>query len=236
MNLSVNQKNIRQRLLELIHEARTSHIGSCITAIDIIDAIYTVKKKHEKFILSNGHAAAALYIILEKHKIIRKANLQKLGAHPDRRTCKKIDLSTGSLGQGLPVAVGIALANRKKNAYCLISDGECTEGSIWEAVRLISEMKITNLKLLVNANGWGAYDKIDIDLLKKRFRGFNLTVKGIDGHNEKQLISALKAKNTKPTIIFAMTTNNQLPFLSDLDAHYYVMNDEDFLIGTQIYQ
>jgi len=229
-----NQKEIRKKLLGIINCAHASHIGSCLSSIDIINAIYAIKNKREKFILSNGHAGAALYIILEKYGYLKSPDLAKLNAHPDRNSKIGIDVSTGSLGQGLPIALGMALADKNKNVYCLISDGECAEGSIWESLRLINDLNIRNLKIVINANGWGAYDPISKNNLIKRLRGFCLNVIIINGHKSEEIVKALKIKNTKPAIIFAETTSEQFSFLKGLDAHYYVMKDADYKLAMNI--
>ena len=234
MKFTLNQKRLRRRVLTIINDVHTSHIGSCLSIVDILDAIYAVKKKDEKFILSNGHAAAALYVVLEKYKYLSNANLTEYGVHPDRNIEKGIDLSTGSLGQGLPITIGMALANKKKNVYCLISDGECAEGSIWESLRVIYDKKIINLKIIVSANGWGAYDPIDIKILERRFKGFGFKIVKIDGHESIQMKQAIKTNYTEPTIIFAKTISDQFPFLVGQDAHYYTMNEDDYKSAMKI--
>lgn len=228
-----NQKEIRRKLLGMINRAHTSHIGSCLSAVDIIDAIYSIKKSPEKFILSNGHAGAALYIILEKYGYLKSPDLAKLNAHPDRNPKIGIDVSTGSLGQGLPIALGMALANKNKNVYCLISDGECAEGSIWESLRIIHDLNICNLKIVVNSNGWGAYDPISKKYLIKRLKGFGHDLIMVNGHKSTEIVKALKIKNTKPIIIFAKTTSEQFSFLKGLDAHYFVMEDRDYELAME---
>ncbi|EKE14752.1 MAG: hypothetical protein ACD_12C00312G0009 [uncultured bacterium] len=231
--LDKNQKRIRKTLLGMINHNHVSHIGSCLSAIDIIDTIYLVKDKREKFILSNGHAGAALYIILEKYGYLKNPDLSKLNVHPDRNPKIGIDVSTGSLGQGLPIALGMALADRSKNVYCMISDGECTEGSIWESLRVIHDMNIYNLKIIVNSNGWGGYGPISRKDLIKRFKGFGYNLFLINGHKTSEIIRALKAKNSKPVVIFAKTSSEQFNFLKGLDAHYYVMNDNDYQLAIK---
>lgn len=234
MKLTSNQKELRRKLLTIINDVHTSHIGSCLSIIDIVDTIYQIKDKNEKFILSNGHAAASLYIVLEKFKYLNKANLSEYNVHPDRDETKGIDVSSGSLGQGLPIAVGMALANRNKNVYCLISDGESAEGSIWESLRIIYDQKITNLKLITTVNGWGAYDQINSKNLEKRYRGFGLKLIKINGHNQNEISEALNKKYLEPTIIFAKTHSEQLPFLIGQDAHYYTMKEEDYQLAMKI--
>lgn len=226
-----NQKKIRTKLLGMIHRARVSHIGSCLTAIDTIDAVYSIKNKQEKFVLSNGHAGAALYIILEKYGYLKNPELSKLNVHPDRNPKIGIDVSTGSLGQGLPIALGMALANKNKNVYCLLSDGECAEGSIWESLRIIHDLNIRNLKIIINFNGWGAYGAISLDNLIKRLKGFSYNLMIVNGHAPKEILKALKTKG--PTIVLAKTTSEQFDFLKGLDAHYYVMNENDYQLAIK---
>src|SRR3989338_1534763 len=137
--LTFEQKQTRKRILEISYFSKFSHLGSCFSAVDLINAVYMIKKKEEKFILSNGHAGVALYAILEKNGLVDRASVEKLYIHPDRNPRLSIDVSTGSLGHGLPIAVGMALADRTKSVYCIISDGEISEGSIWEAFRIASE-------------------------------------------------------------------------------------------------
>ena len=229
MKLDREQKTLRQRILEVSHRQRLSHLGSCLSAVDILAAVYKVKKKKERFVLSCGHAGIALYAVLERAGLLKIPELDRLHIHPDRDPGKGIDVSTGSLGQGLPIAVGMALADRKKNVYCLISDGECAEGSVWEALRVATDQKLCNLKIIVSANGWGAYDPVSAPLLLKRLKGFGFSVKKADGHDANQLCRLLKAHSGhQPFILFAETDAEQLPFLKGQDAHYHVMTEAEY--------
>lgn len=229
--LTAEQKQTRQRIIEISFRNQYPHLGSCLSAVDLVQAVYSIKKPDEKFILSNGHAGLALYVVLEKYGLIKDPKIfEKLHVHPERNIRLGISVSTGSLGQGLPIALGIALATRSRNVYCMISDGECTEGSIWESLRLAGELKISNLKIILNANGWGAYSKISLPSLIKRLKAFNCELILVDGSNFNQIIKTLERKTgTKPLLIFARTSVYQLPFLKDQDAHYYVMNEQDYL-------
>ena len=228
--LTAEQKKLRRRILELSYESNFSHLGSCLSAVDLIDAVYKTKKKNERFILSNGHAGIAWYSVLEKHRYFKNPKaIKKLNIHPDRNVKYDIHVSTGSLGQGLPIALGMALSDRKKNIYCMLSDGECTEGSIWEVLRVAKEKKVHNLKIIINANGWGAYDKVDLSYLVKRIKGFGYDVNKVDGHNTKKILKALKKSHKKnSTLLFAYTSAEQFPFLKGQDAHYYILKQEDF--------
>jgi len=227
--LDAGQKQTRRRIIELSYKFGYAHIGSCLSAVDIIDAIYRVKKKEERFVLSGGHAAIALYAVLEENHIMDPSDIHDLHIHPDRNANIGIDVSTGSLGQGLPIALGMALADRNKRVFCIITDGECAEGSIWESLRVIYENRVTNLIIVVNANGWGAYDPISLPPLERRIKGFGLNMIKADGHDIKRLLSSVKAAgNHSPWVIFAKTNVEQFAFLKGQDAHYYVMNENDY--------
>jgi transketolase len=225
LKLNKNQKLLRKRIIDISYKNKLSHIGSCLNSVDLIDGVYAVKKKNDVFILSSGHSAVAWYAVLEKYS--KKIIYDKIECiHPDRILDKNISVSTGSLGQGLPIAVGIALAKPENEVFCLISDGESAEGSVWESLRIISDKKIKNIKVILTANGYGAYDPIDTELLKKRISGFGLKMIEIDGHNPKEINKALSIKTEVPVLLFAHTSSEQLPFLNGLNAHYYVMSDD----------
>jgi len=153
------------RIITISKKLGHSHIGSSLTAYSIIKEIFAIKKRDEKFVLSNGHASLALALAmgLDAEKIAKE------NIHADRSWC---DCSTGSLGHGLGIAVGMAIADRTKNVYCMVSDGECAEGSIWEALRIAAEQNLTNLKVYVNANGWASYQPVDLDWLEMRLKTF----------------------------------------------------------------
>lgn len=225
----------RRRIIELTKKADTTHIGSALSAVDIIDAVYRVKKRDEKFILSNGHAACALYVVLESNGLISDPKINELGVHPERNPSIDIEMSTGSLGQGLPVAVGIALADKSKNTYCCVSDGECAEGSIWEAVSIASKYQLNNLKIILNANGFAGYEEIDSEKYISKFHSFGCDVVDVDGHNIEQLINGLTIETKTPLMVYARTTVDQLPFLKGLSAHYYKMTDDDYKKALEIW-
>ena len=125
------------------------------------------------FILSSGHSSLALFVVLEdKFGFDAQELYEKHGTHPKLDEKHHIYCSTGSLGMGITVAVGRALANRDRNVYVLITDGESNEGSVWESLRFAHDHKLDNLKIHCNANGWSAYDSMDIDYLEKRLLAF----------------------------------------------------------------
>lgn len=201
----IQEFNVKDRLLEICYKNKLHHLGSYFSALQIIDDIYSEMNSEDIFILSNGHAVAALYVVLEKYYgFDAQELLNKYGDHPKIDEENKIYCSTGSLGMGLLVAVGRAWANRTRNVFCLISDGEAAEGCIWEALRFANEQKLDNLKIYLNANGFCAYDTVDVEYLEKRVLAFNEKVKVIK------------------------TTVEHYDFLKGIDAHYYCMNDEDY--------
>jgi transketolase len=153
---------LHNRIIEISKKLGLAHLGSCLTSVDIIDEIYSIKKEDEPFVLSCGHAGLALYVVIEKYfGIDAECIFANHGTHPDRCESCKLDCSTGSLGHGLPIALGMALADRSRNVYCLISDGECYEGSIYESANVIRRYKVENLKIYVNYNKLSAYHKVE---------------------------------------------------------------------------
>lgn len=166
----------KERLLDLSYRYKLSHLGSCLTALPIIEYIYATKKPEDKFILSEGHSHLAHLVVREAAGEIQDAEsaLRLAGIHCDRKV--GCDASTGSLGQGLPIAVGMALADKSKDVFCLVSDGELAEGSCWEALRIAKEQNLTNLKIYLNANGTGGLGEINTDYLETRIGAFGFPV------------------------------------------------------------
>ena len=155
-----------RRIIDITYQEKLSHLSSCLSAWPIINEIYEQKAEDEIFILSNGHAGLALYCELEaRYGIDPMMLLHKHGIHPNKDLENKLYCSTGSLGSGLPIAVGHALSNPDKQVYVMISDGECAEGSIWESLCFIETAKISNIHVYANINGASAYDYPDVDYL-----------------------------------------------------------------------
>lgn len=195
-------RELQQRIIDISKKLKLSHLGSCLTAVPIIDNIYNKMTSDDIFILSSGHAGLALYVVLEKYFGLDAYSLfKKHGVHPNRCLEDKIYLSTGSLGMGITVAVGAALASPHKKIYCLLSDGECAEGSVWESLAFAYNKQITNLEIYVNANGFSAYDKVNLNYLKSRLQVFF------------------------PKINFINTSilDSSLPLNGTLDDHYKVL-------------
>lgn len=158
---------MQTRIKEISKKYHLSHLGSCLTSLGIINEIYQTKKEDEIFVNSCAHNSLALYVILEKYYGFDAEKLYlKHGTHCNRDLEDKIYCSGGSLSMGLGIAVGMALADRTKNVYCLISDGECFEGLVWESANVIRKYKVTNLKVYINWNGFSAYDTVPFWMLR----------------------------------------------------------------------
>jgi len=199
--------SLKKRIAEIAYKNKLGHLGSYFSSVDIIDEIYSRMDPKDIFILSSGHAALALYVVLEKYKRKDAEMLfNKHGGHPHRDEENDIYCSTGSLGLGLTIALGRAVANPKRKVWVLISDGEAAEGSIWEALKTIYECGITNIEVFVNVNGYAAYKEVDANYLTNRLKAFLPT-------------NQLHIKNTSV---------EHYPFLKGLNAHYHVMSEEDF--------
>jgi transketolase len=207
--------NSKERIIEISRQEGLTHLSSTISAVDAIEAIFQVKEPDERFVLSNGHAALALYVVMEKRGLVDPVQAIRKDIHANSEFC---DVSTGSLGQGLPIAVGMAIAQREKRVFCMVSDGEMAEGSIWEALRVAQEQRLDNLKVVVNANGWAAYRKTDIELLLRQLRGFVDTVSEVDGHDVEAVKWILDTTTEGPHIVLAHTSNE--PYPDDLSSHY----------------
>jgi transketolase len=196
-----------KRILAISYQENLSHLSSCLSALPILEEIYEKKQEDEVFILSNGHAGLALYVVLEeKYGIDPVMLLHKHGIHPSKDLENKLYCSTGSLGSGLPIAVGHALADRTKNVYCMISDGECAEGSIWESLRFIHTAKLDNLHVYANINGMSAYEYLDVEYLSTRLQSF------------------------LPRINLRVSNPIEFTFAKGLLTHYYVMKPGDYQV------
>ena len=169
----MSQTDLKKRVIDLTYKLGLTHLGTCLHAVGIIDNIYKIKADNEPFILSQGHAGLALYVVLEKYYGFDAEKLfKKHGTHPNRDLEHKIWCSTGSLGQGMTIAVGMALADRKRNVYVVTSDGDMAEGCTWEALRVATDYELENLRVTVIANGYTGNKQVDSNLLDLRMQYF----------------------------------------------------------------
>jgi transketolase len=173
---NVIYKQLHNKMMEITHQEGLSHISSCVTTLPILVNIYERKSSSDLVILSNGHAGLAQYICMNffEQKSPPIELLHRHGIHPGKDDKEGIFCSTGSLGLGLPIAIGASIADPNRNVYCVISDGECFEGSIWESLYFLSRNKLQNLFVYVNANGICAYNNIDIQKLKSIIDSFGV--------------------------------------------------------------
>ena len=233
IELEIRANKIRQHVIEMIYTAGSGHPGGSLSAADIITALYFHIMKHnpkkpdwedrDRFILSKGHAAPALYAALAEagyFSVDELKTLRKLGSrlqgHPDMRKTPGVEMSTGSLGQGISAAIGFALAGKLDRklytVYCLIGDGESNEGEVWEAAMCAAHYKLDNLIVFLDRNKLqidGETEKVmSIEPLAPKWEAFNWYVDEINGHSMKEIIDAVeKAKEVKgkPKMIIAHT-------------------------------
>lgn len=197
--------NLKKIIVEIAYKHKLGHLGSYFSSVGVIDEIYSQMNKDDIFILSSGHAAVALYACLQKHRGINAEEMfLKHGGHPHRDEANQIYCSTGSLGLGITIALGRAVANPNRKVWVLVSDGECAEGSVWEALKTIREQNIQNIEVHVNVNGYAAYMEVDQQYLTDRLKAF------------------------LPEVKIHYTTVEQFPFLKGLNAHYHVMKETDY--------
>lgn len=203
--------SVKKRFLDICYRNKLLHIGSGLSCIPILHEIYEKKKKDDIVVLSMGHAAIALYSIIEEFypNISAEMLYKKHGVHPNRDVKNKIFCSTGSLGIGITISVGYALSNKDRNVYCIISDGECGEGSVWESLRFIQENNLKNINIYVILNGYSALGSINKEYLKKRLYSFYENINIIDICPE------------------------YYSFLKGIDAHYHVMTEEEYEMAVK---
>ena len=233
-------KKIRKHILNLSYKAKSSHIGSCMSIVDILAVLYNNifnTKKKNNFILSKGHACLALYSTLYEKKIISKKDFLTYGEdnsilmnHVSHHV-KGVNFSTGSLGHGLPVATGLALSLKlrkdKNKVFVLISDGELNEGTTWESLMFAAHHSLNNLVIIVDYNKFQSLTSVkktlNLEPLKKKFDSFNCKTININGHNFLQIKKSLNFKSkSKPTVIIANTIKGKgVSFMENKIAWHY---------------
>lgn len=229
--------NIRKEMLDIALEAKDYHLAPSLSCIDILTAIYDkVMTENDKFILSKGHACIALYAILRRKGF--KPDVYK--GHPDIDVENGIECTTGSLGHGLPVAVGMALAKKLKKEegriFVLMSDGECQEGTTWESLMIASHHKLDNLIVIIDYNKIQSLDYIanvlDISPLVDKIKSFGCQYHITDGHSVYAIQSRIQSqyiKAYKPIVIIANTTKGKgISFMENKpEWHARLPNDEE---------
>jgi len=251
-------KEIRKKILKMKYESQEGHIGSALSCTDILTVLYskilnidpenTFDENRDRFILSKGHAVATLYAVLAERGFFQEKildeyckNGSKLAGHSTKGSVPGVEVSTGALGHGLPMGEGIALAgkNDDKNykVFVLMSDGECDEGTTWEAALFSAHHKLDNLVVIIDYNKWQAFGRtsevLNLEPFAKKWEDFGWSVKEIDGHNfseiERVLLS-IPFEKGKPNVIIANTIKGKgVSFLEDkLESHYKHLTKEDY--------
>lgn len=248
-------RRIRSNSLKMVSKANASHIGSCLSIADLLavlyDSILQIRPSQpewtgrDRFILSKGHAAAALYSVLAEKGFFSKEHLLEycdngslLGGHVSYGV-PGVDFSTGSLGHGLPVAVGMALGAKHENlphrTFVILSDGELNEGSNWEAFLFAPQHHLDNLIVIIDYNKIQSLDKVsavmELEPLKDKLISFRWAVREINGHNHQDILDTLSEapfEKGKPCIIIAHTIKGKgISFMEDqLAWHYKSPNPE----------
>ncbi len=257
MTVPVSGHAIRRHILQQSKRANVGHIGSALSVADILAALYggVIKGRPEdpdrdRFVMSKGHAALALYVALHLAGYMSHETLEtysgdgsELGVHPHHGLAG-VDFSTGSLGQGLSMAAGAALAARMEGSgrrvYALTSDAECNEGSVWEAAMFAAHHRLDNLVAIVDSNrqqalGYTA-DVMSLDPLEDRWVAFGWDVHSVDGHDAKRISSVIAGLTPgKPHVLIAHTTFGKgVSFMeSQIRWHYLPMDDEHYALALR---
>lgn len=238
---------LRRKLLDMYYKANAGHIGCSLSCLDILIALFEIKTQQEKVILSKGHAAAALYTVLNVTGEISDEEINtfykngtKLSAHPSALAFENIPFALGSLGHGFPISCGIAKANKllgnNDYTYVLMSDGETNEGTTWEAAHFAVQHKLDNLVVIIDKNGLQGFDSTnnvlgDTAAVEKwKALGFDTIVE--DGHDVAKLIEAINTlkntSNSKPKLIIANTVKGKgVSFMENkIEWHYLPMTED----------
>jgi len=249
-DLDAIARQLRFKLIQMSHAAGTPHLGSALSCVDILVAAYwkilQIDPAHpddplrDRFILSKGHAASALYATLAERGFFPRDWLDKFAQHgsplaeqPAPDCAPGVELATGSLGHGLPVGLGMALAGRiQKQSYRVfvtMSDGECNEGTVWEAAMFAPAQKLENVAIIIDYNKWQATGRsnevMNLPSLREKFAAFGWSASEVDGHNIPQLVAAMSAVpngSGQPVAIVAHTVKGKgVSFMEDDNNWHY---------------
>lgn len=233
-------KEARKKVLELIHKAKTSHIASNFSIIDVATVLYENLGENDLVVWSKGWVAATIYYFLNKQGKITDEQLNSFPQEPflglAETTVPGVLCNGGSVGHGLPIAAGLAYAKKLSGdtgkVYCIMSDGELNEGSVWEAVMLAAQLKLDNLVAIVDKNGWQAMgrteDVIKLDVFNI-FVGFGWQPTTVDGHDYSDIEESLSGTiNIRPHVIIANTLKGKsVSFFEDRLLYHYKHVDEE---------
>lgn len=247
--------NARKKVLEMIHKGQTSHVGSNFSCMDILAVLFSklnldknFAPDRDRFVLSKGWVAAALYYFLSEKGVIPKEDLEEFGKEGSKYIglsepeVRGVEVAGGAMGHGLPIALGMALAAKRGGeswkTYVLMSDGELDCGTTWECALLAAQQKLDNLTVIIDYNGFQAMgtkkEVLDMEPLAEKWRAFNWDVIEVDGHDYAQIESALNSKpeTLNPKIIIAKTTKGSGGhtkcdiFENKLEWHYKTVDND----------
>ncbi|MFU0790200.1 MAG: transketolase [Virgibacillus proomii] len=267
IDLKKKSTEVRKLIVETVYHAGAGHMGGPMSAVDLLVNLYfnemninpedPLASDRDRFVLSKGHSAVALYAVLARRGYFPMEELNtfdainsRLQAHPDMNALPGLDMSTGSLGMGLSAAIGIALGAKlqKKDfrTYCMVGDGESQEGQIWEAADIASKYKVDNLVAILDYNklqqfGWAGEEESRENPVvdpEKRWEAFGWNVVNIDGHDHEQISTALygaREVTGKPTMIIASTIKGKgVTFMENAYLwHSRVPTDEEYKQAIQ---
>ena len=256
--LQEKAKELRKDIIEMIYRAKSGHPGGSLSIADIMAVLYWKEmnidsknpkdEKRDRFVLSKGHAAPVLYAsLIEKGYASKEliSTLRKWGSplqgHPDMKKLSGVEMSTGSLGQGLSVANGMALSGKIYNndyrVYTILGDGELQEGQVWEAAMTSAHYNLDNLVAIIDYNNLQIDGKVSdvmgVSPIADKFKAFNWNVIQIDGHNYEEIIKAFEEARTvkgKPTVIVAKTIKGKGVSFMENNAGFHgaAPNDEEY--------
>ena len=248
----------RKRIINMIYKAKSGHSGGSLSIIDMLTAIYEIdvnfnENPRSRVVLSKGHTVPAQYAILNSKGIIKDEEIStlrkinsRLQGHPSIKDIPEVDATTGLLGQGLSIAVGMAIAKRNKNdnhhVYAIVGDGEMQEGQIWEAMMQAAHYKLNNLILIIDYNKLSSYGDVNqsmnLEPLKQKVEAFNFHTIEIDGNNMEQVVNALYESyevKDKPIAIICNTIKGKgVSFMENNPKwHNGEISDEEYKIAMQ---
>ena len=246
--------DIRRTIFKVAYNSGGAHLGGCFSCVELlcslyfggilnIDSIDINNENRDRFILSKGHAALSLYTVLQKRGFITEGQLfsfcknnNYIGVHPKKNDIPGVEASTGSLGHGLSYGIGLALAAKYKKlnfrTYCMLGDGECQEGSVWEGALFAPQMKLDNLTVIIDYNKLQAMDELDnivaLNPLADKWKSFGWQVHEIDGHDVDEIIYTLKTPSfDKPKCIIAHTVKGKgVSFMENVPIWHMRMPNE----------
>jgi len=248
--MKINPNNLRKTVLKMIYEKGSGHIGGSFSIADVVAHLFSRYSlmEEDKFILSKGHAAPILYSVLYELGIISDYDLDsfreinsRLQGHPDKIRLPEVVATTGSLGQGLSISIGHALAMKARSSqgkvFCVIGDGEMQEGQIWESLMLAPKFNLNNLCCIVDhnksQNDGLVKDILPLDPLDDKIRAFGWNVIRASGHDEDQIKRALRNFENEillPTfIIFDTSKGMGVSFMQTPEWHAKVPNEEEYM-------